>query len=221
VSQIAENLAAVEERLRAACQRSRREIGSVQLVAVSKLQPLELIRQAYAAGQRDFGENYAQELRDKSAALADLPGIRWHAIGPLQTNKAKYVTKVAHEFHALDRRELAEELARRRSGSPLRCYLEVNLGGETSKSGIPPERAAELLAQTQDLPGLNIVGLMGLPPLSPPEGARAYFRQLRRLAEQIGLHGLSMGTTLDFEIAVEEGATVVRVGTAIFGERPA
>ena len=113
-------------------------------MAVSKLKPAALIREAYAAGQRDFGENYAQELRDKAAELADLQGLRWHAIGPLQTNKVKYVAKAAHAFHALDRLEVAQELSRRRQGAPSPCYVEVNVGGEASKSGLAPEALGPL-----------------------------------------------------------------------------
>jgi PLP dependent protein len=213
-------LEAVRARLAAACARAGRRREDVTLIAVSKLKPAALIREAYALGLRDFGENYAQELRDKAAGLADLDGLRWHAIGPLQTNKAKYVARVAHAFHALDRAEVAQELSRRRTGAPLLCFLEVNVGGELSKSGVTPDALAGLLEQVRGLPNLTVVGLMCLPPPSPtPEGARPYFRQLRELAARVGLPGLSMGTTGDFEVAIEEGATHVRVGTALFGER--
>lgn len=206
-----------------ACQRAGRPAGSVLVLAVSKLQPMEAVREAYAAGLRDFGENYAQELRDKAAALAEgCPGIRWHAIGTLQTNKARYVARTAYAFHALDRTEVAEELSRRRTGEPLRVYLEVNLGGEESKSGLRPDGVGVLLARVRALPGLAVEGLMAMPPLGPDgEASRPHFRALRELARAHGLSGLSMGTTHDFAVAVEEGATVVRVGTALFGPRPA
>src|SRR5262249_1952394 len=125
MSQLAQRLAALQSAVREACREAGRPEDSVELLAVSKLQPLAAVREAYAAGVRGFGENYAQELRDKSAALSDLPGIRWHAIGPLQTNKAKYVARAAHVFHALDRADVAEELSRRRTGAPLDVYLEV------------------------------------------------------------------------------------------------
>lgn len=217
---IAENLRAVETRLLAACARAQRPRASVELIAVSKLKPAADIRTAYEAGQRNFGENYAQELRDKTAVLSDLRGLRWHAIGPLQTNKAKYVAKSAHAFHALDRIEIAAELARRRTLGALECFLEVNLAGEASKQGVRPEDVRGLLEKVRTLPNLEVVGLMSLPPLTAdPEDARPYFRRLKVLAAELGLPGLSMGTTADFDVAVEEGATHVRVGTAIFGAR--
>ncbi len=217
---VAEGLARVEARIRLACVQAGRPRESVQLLAVSKLKPASAIREAYLAGQRYFGENYAQELRDKAEELADLPGLVFHAIGPLQTNKAKYVAKAAAAFHALDRREVAEELSKRRQGGPLPCFLEVNVGAEASKSGVTEAALPALLAQVGALPNLRVVGLMCLPPLgSQPEDARPYFRRLKRLADDVGLLQLSMGTTLDFEAAILEGSTCVRVGTAIFGER--
>jgi hypothetical protein len=220
MSDVARRLSEVRARVAAACARAGRPVESVTLVAVSKLKPAALIREAYAAGQRDFGENYAQELRDKAAELADLEGLRWHAIGPLQTNKVKYVAKVASSFHALDRLEVARELSRRRQEAPLPCYVELNIGGEQSKSGVAPEALGPLLEEARKLPGLTLVGLMALPPpTEDEERARGWFRQLRELARQHGLTGLSMGTTHDFELAIEEGATLVRVGTALFGER--
>jgi PLP dependent protein len=221
MSGVAERLEAVRARVAAACARAGRAPESVTLLAVSKLKPAALIREAHAAGQRDFGENYAQELRDKAAELEDLEGLRWHAIGPLQTNKVKYVARVAHAFHALDRLEVARELSRRRQESPLPCHVEVNVGGEATKSGLAPEALGPFLEAVRALPGLRVEGLMALPPPTEDEQvARACFRQLRELARQHGLRGLSMGTTHDFELAIQEGATVVRVGTALFGERP-
>lgn len=218
----AEGLAQVEQRIRAACERAGRPRGAVELIAVSKLHPAARIREAYAAGQRAFGENYAQELRDKAEALSDLPGLRWHAIGPLQANKAKYVARTAHAFHALDRLEVAQELSKRRTGAPLRCFLQINVGDEATKSGVRPEDAAALAEAVRGLPGLELVGLTALPPLlDDPAAMRPFFRTLRELAGKLGLSELSMGTTHDFEVAIEEGATSVRVGTAIFGERPA
>lgn len=220
MSEVAERLAQVQARVAAACARAKRPVESVTLVAVSKLKPAALIREAYEAGQRDFGENYAQELRDKAAELAGLEGLRWHAIGPLQTNKVKYVSKAAHAFHALERLDVAQELSKRRATAPLPCYAEVNLGGEQTKSGLAPEALGPFLDAVRALPGLRLEGLMALPP--PTEDlaqARGYFQRLRELARAHGLAGLSMGTTHDFELAIEEGATLVRVGTAIFGER--
>ncbi|NVJ26935.1 YggS family pyridoxal phosphate-dependent enzyme [Myxococcus sp. AM011] len=218
---LAERLEAVRARVAAACARAGRPVESVTLVAVSKLKPAAMIREAYAAGQRDFGENYAQELRDKAVELADLEGLRWHAIGPLQTNKVKYVAKVASTFHALDRLEVARELSKRREGAgPLPCFVEVNVGGEATKSGLEPSALPDFLAQARELPGLRLVGLMSLPPPTDDEArARGYFQALRELARSHALPELSMGTTHDFELAIEAGATRVRVGTAIFGER--
>jgi pyridoxal phosphate enzyme (YggS family) len=221
MSGVAENLAAIRARIELACRRAGRSPSDVSLLAVSKLQPLALVREAYAAGQRDFGENYAQELRDKAAELSDLAGVRWHAIGPLQSNKAKYVAASAFAFHALDRLEVARELSRRRRGEPLRCFLEINLAQEETKGGVNAAGASELADAVRALPNLELVGLMTLPPGSADaESSRPWFRMLRELATRVGVAELSMGTTFDYEIAVEEGATCVRVGTAIFGERP-
>ncbi|MHB8875236.1 MAG: YggS family pyridoxal phosphate-dependent enzyme, partial [Myxococcaceae bacterium] len=154
MSTLAERLAGVQARVEAACKRAGRDPTGVGLIAVSKLQPVELIREAYECGQRHFGENYAQELRDKAATLAGLPGLVWHAIGPLQLNKAKYVAKVAGFFHALEKAELAAELSRRRAPPPLRCFIEVNVAGEASKSGVSPAEAAALAAKVRLLPNL-------------------------------------------------------------------
>jgi PLP dependent protein len=220
MTDVAASWRAVLERVRAAESRAGRPAGSVEVVAVSKLQPAEAIRAAHAAGARAFGENYAQELRDKAEALADLPGLRWHAIGPLQTNKARYVARSAHVFHALDRIEVARELSRRRSGTPLAVFVEVNVGGEATKTGVEPAALRALLEAVRPLPGLELVGLMTMPPLGPAEEVRPFFRALAALGREHGLTSLSMGSTGDFEAAIEEGATIVRVGTAVFGERP-
>lgn len=216
------NLAAVEARVRAACLRAGRPRESVQLIAVSKRHPPELVRLAWTLGVRHFGENYAQELRDKHEALSDCVGVRWHAIGPVQPKNAKYLAKAAHVFHALERVEVAQELSRRRTGEPLACLIEVNVTGEATKAGLSPEALPAFLEQVRQLPHLEVTGLMCMPPLAEePEASRGAFRTLARLAHSLGLAQLSMGTTGDFEVAIEEGATLVRVGTAIFGERPA
>ena len=221
MSEIAANLALVRQRIEAACRRAGRSAAEVELIAVSKLQSAALIRQCHAAGQRAFGENYAQELRDKASQLADLPNVEWHAIGPLQINKARYLAKHARAFHALARADVAQELSRRRTGPALRCLVEVNLAAEASKRGVAPGEIAGLLDSVRNLPGIEVVGLMCLPPLAAQaEASRRYFRQLRELASAHRLPELSMGTTSDFEVAIEEGATAIRVGTAIFGERP-
>jgi pyridoxal phosphate enzyme (YggS family) len=207
---IAENLA----RLRAALP------AGVTLVAVSKTQPPEAIREAYAAGQRHFGENYAQEWRQKADALADLAELTWHFIGGLQTNKAKYLAGRAAYVHTLDRLELARELSRRcaAAGATVRVFLEVNVGGEAQKAGCAPADAPALLEAVRALPALEPVGLMCIPP--PGDDPRPHFRALRALRDRLGLRELSMGMSADWEVAVEEGATFVRVGTALFGARP-
>ncbi len=219
--QLEVNLAAVEGRVLAACARAGRSRSDVQLVAVSKRHPPELISLAFELGLRHFGENYAQELRDKHQALSTLAGLRWHAIGPVQPKNAKYVAKAAHVFHALDRLEVAEALSRRRTGAALTCFIEVNVAGEASKAGVSPAEVAPFFEQVKALPGLEVVGLTTMPPFSDdPDAARPAFRALATLAKSLGLSQLSMGTTGDFEVGIEEGATHVRVGTALFGERP-
>jgi pyridoxal phosphate enzyme (YggS family) len=215
------NLVALEARLSAACERAGRTRASVEFVAVSKRHPPELIQMAWELGLRHFGENYAQELRDKHEALSACAGLRWHAIGPVQPKNAKYVAKAAHVFHALERFEVAQELSRRRTGSPLSCFVEVNVAHEASKAGVSVSELPAFLTAVRELPQLEVVGLMCMPPLSDdPEASRASFRQLAALARELALPSLSMGTTGDFEVAIEEGATHVRVGTALFGERP-
>ena len=192
----------------------------VTLVAVSKTQPPEAIREAFAAGQRDFGENYAQEWRAKAEALADLPGLRWHFIGGLQTNKVKYLAGRVAFVHTVDRAELAEEISRRwaKAGGVARLLLEVDLAGEERKAGCAPADVAALLARVRTLPAVEVVGLTCIPP--PADDPRPHFRTLRALRDQLGLRELSMGMSGDWQIAVEEGATFVRIGTAIFGARP-
>ncbi len=188
---------------------------------MSKLHPPEAIRLAWELGHRDFGENYAQELRDKHTGLADCAGLRWHAIGPVQPKNAKYVAKAAHVFHALERLEVAQELSKRRTGAALQCLIEVNVAGEASKAGLSPAELEAFLSTVRALPQLEVIGLTTMPPISDdPELARPHFKALRALAQQYGVKELSMGTTGDFEVAIEEGATLVRVGTALFGHRP-
>jgi PLP dependent protein len=193
----------------------------VTLVAVSKTQPPSAIREAYAAGQRDFGENYAQEWRDKALALADLADLTWHFIGSLQTNKVRLLAPRVAYVHTLDRIELGRELSKRyaAAGQTVRAFLEVNLGGEAQKSGCAEKDAPALCEAVRALPSVELVGLMCIPP--PADDPRPHFRALRSLRDRLGLAGLSMGMSADFEVAIEEGATVVRVGSALFGARPA
>ncbi len=194
--------------------------AGVTLVAVSKAQPVEAVRQAYAAGQRDFGENYAQEWRAKADALADCPDLRWHFIGGLQTNKVKLIAGRVAYVHTVDRLELARELSRRLTAAQtsVKVFLEVNVAGEGSKSGCSPDRAPELAEAVRALPALELVGLMCIPPVGADP--RPHFRLLRALRDELGLRDLSRGMSADWREAIEEGATYVRIGTAIFGARP-
>ncbi|MEI7703921.1 MAG: YggS family pyridoxal phosphate-dependent enzyme [Deltaproteobacteria bacterium] len=193
--------------------------AGVTLVAVSKSQPADAIREAHAAGQRDFGENYVQEWREKAEALADLDGLRWHFIGSLQTNKVKYLAGRVAMVHTVDREELGREIARRweRAGARAPILVEVNVGGELSKGGCDPAAAPALVELLRGLPSLDVVGLTCIPP--PDDDPRPHFRALRAMREGLGLRELSMGMSSDYPVAIEEGATLVRVGTAIFGER--
>jgi PLP dependent protein len=209
----------VNQRVAGACARAGRDPAEVTVVGVTKYVDDDAARALVAAGIVDLGENQYQQLRDRAPHLADL-GVRWHAIGPLQRNKVRYVARWAHAFHALTRADVAEALSARRlteEGPPIECYVQVNVAGETTKAGVAPAAVRELVSAGADLPGLRVVGLMTMPPLATsPEESRRWFRALAALAAEHGLAGLSMGTTADFEVAVEEGATVVRVGGALF-----
>jgi hypothetical protein len=228
MSRIARNLEEVRRRFTAAARRAGRDPASVRLVAVSKTVDLDRIRQAVAAGQSLFGENYLQEARDKIAALG--PGVSWHMVGHLQSKKAKGAVELFDLIHSVDRLKVAQALeeAAARRGKVQEVLLQVNLAGEESKSGAPPEAVPELLRELGRLPHLLLTGLMTMTPwFSDPESARPYYRALRELRDRLRhlkvmdspLHELSMGMSGDFEVAVEEGATLVRVGTAIFGSR--
>jgi pyridoxal phosphate enzyme (YggS family) len=214
VGEVTAGVAQVRERIALACRRAGRAPESVKLVAVSKLQPLEKVREAIAAGQRAFGENYAQELRDKHAAL---PEAEWHFVGALQTNKVKLVVGRAAVIHTCDRLALAQEISKR-AAAEQRLLLEVNVGREPQKAGVLPEDAAALLDEVRALPRIRCQGLMCIPPAD--QDPRPHFRALRELAVRLQLPELSMGMSADYESAVEEGATLVRVGTALFGARP-
>ncbi len=215
-----ENFAAVEARIVTACTRAGRRREDVTLIAVSKLHPAPLIRLAWELGQRHFGENYAQELRDKHQELAVCEGLQWHAIGAVQRKNAKYVASAASVFHALDRLEVAQALSTKRIGAPLACLVEINVAGEASKAGLNPAELPAFLAEARSLPQLDLIGLTAMPPPDEdPERSRSHFSALRQLAQRHHLSQLSMGTTFDFEVAIEEGATFIRVGTALFGPR--
>jgi hypothetical protein len=221
---IAKRLQTVRERIDAATLRSRRDASSIRLVLASKMQPASAIRAAWQAGARDFGENYVQEAVSKRAELHDLADIRWHLIGHLQSNKARLAASAFALIHSVDSARLVNALAQAQSSPRVRALIEVNVGAESSKSGVAPDEVAHLLDASRDK--IEIAGLMTIPPPSArPELARPYFVKLRemrdRLAIETGitLSELSMGMSDDFEIAIEEGATIVRVGRAVFGER--
>lgn len=231
---IAFNLAQVRNRIAAAESRAGRPPGSVKLVAVSKKMPAGDVLAAMADGQIDFGENYAQELRDKrvqvDAERGALPSPAWHFIGPLQANKAKYVSGVATLIHSLDSMALLDEVNRRTpEGGQQRCLVQVNVAHEAQKKGVTPAELPSTLQHFANCPRLLCVGLMLIPPQdADPDASRRHFRALRTLAERaranapanVKLDELSMGMSHDLEVAIEEGATYVRVGTAIFGARP-
>jgi pyridoxal phosphate enzyme (YggS family) len=225
---VRERLVAVRERIARAARGADRDPDSVRLVAVSKGHPAEAVREAYAAGQRDFGENYVQELTQKLDALSDL-AITWHAIGHLQRNKARQVAPRVTWVHSVDSVELARELGKRAvarapGADRLRILVEVSIAGEAQKGGVSPDQLADVLAAVEAEPALELCGLMCIPPLTESAVAsRAPFDELVRMRARHGgsarLPELSMGMTQDFETAVAAGSTLVRVGTAIFGER--
>lgn len=223
----ATNLKSVQARIMAACHRCGRDPGDVRLLPVTKTVPASVLRLAHTAGIADFGENKLQEARDKQAVLADLP-IRWSIIGHLQTNKVKYLVRFASEFHALDSVRLAEELNRRLDalGRDLDVFVQVNTSGEESKYGLHPDDLLPFVERLAHYPRLKPRGLMTLAIFSPDsQRVRTCFRLLHALQERAvrvhpDLTQLSMGMSGDFEIAIEEGAHVVRVGQAIFGARP-
>jgi pyridoxal phosphate enzyme (YggS family) len=230
---IPENIAAIQDRIALAARRAVRRPEDVALMAVSKTHPPERIREAHAAGLRLFGENRVQEFVGKAGSLADLDGAEWHMIGHLQTNKAAKAAELFGAVDSVDSVKLAEKLdaAARSLDKKLAVLIEINVGGEAAKSGVAPDsrELEELLLAAPRFEALAFHGLMTVPPFSDdPEGARPYFRLFRglrnaiaaRRLSAINMDVLSMGMSHDFDIAIEEGSTCVRVGTAIFGERP-
>ena len=225
---IAENIAAVRSRITDACDRSGRDTSDVTLIAVSKTKPVEMLREAYDAGCRDFGENKVQEIMDKYDKLPD--DIRWHMIGHLQTNKVKYIIDKVYMIHSVDTVKLADTISKEavKHGVTMKILLEVNVADEESKFGTSVEGIRDLWAYASSLPGIEVCGLMTVAPYTDdPETNRQYFVVLHDFAvdisrekmdNNIGVQ-LSMGMTGDYEVAVEEGATYIRVGTGIFGER--
>ena len=213
-----ERLAAVRQRIARAAQRARRDPSEIILLAVTKQFPAAAIREAYDLGLREFGENYVQELEAKAPELKDLEGARFHLIGHLQSNKARKAADLFQVIQTVDSPKLARRL--NEAGRRLEVMLEVKLSPEQAKSGADPGELSELIEAVGGRQNLRLAGLMTMPPWSDdPEASRPYFRRLRELAEQHGLAGLSMGMSHDLEAAIEEGATCVRVGTALFGER--
>jgi hypothetical protein len=229
---IAENIVRIHERIAAAARRAGRNRADITLMAVSKTFPPELIREAYGAGIRVFGENRVQEFAGKAGAVRDLADDEWHLIGHLQSNKAAKAVELFTAVDSVDTVRLAERLnsLAKTAGKTLRVLIEINVGGEEAKSGIAPtsQELEQILLGAPQWKNLAIRGLMTVPPCTEdPEGARTYFRQLREIRDGIAarrlpavsMNVLSMGMSHDFEVAIEEGSTCVRVGTAIFGER--
>ncbi|MBQ2641319.1 MAG: YggS family pyridoxal phosphate-dependent enzyme [Lachnospiraceae bacterium] len=228
MSLISENIQSVEERIQAACARAGRSRDEVTLICVTKTMPVEDLRQAYDAGQRSFGENRVQEINDKFPQLPS--DIQWHMIGHLQRNKVKYLMDKAVMIHSVDSAALAQTISKEavKAGRVMDILLEVNAAEEESKFGLTCADVLPLVREIAPLPGIHICGLMTVAPFTDdPETNRVFFRKLRDLSVDIGresidnvsMHILSMGMTGDFEVAIEEGATHIRVGTAIFGKR--
>lgn len=227
---IADNLAFIRKKIAQAALRAGRDPAEVRLVAVSKRVESDRVLEAARAGQHLFGENYLQEAREKIAACSSV-SLEWHCIGHLQSNKAKEAARLFTVIHSVDRLKLATALDRHagEAGKKLTVLVQVNVGGEQQKEGVTPLAARELLQRLKQLPNLAVAGLMTMPPWSPdPEEVRPFFRQLREMARHFAEEGLlcspgrpelSMGMSGDFEVAVEEGATLVRVGTSLFGAR--
>jgi pyridoxal phosphate enzyme (YggS family) len=231
---VAERWRTVRDEVDAIARAVGRDPADVTVVAVSKLQPADAVREAAAAGVTDVAENYAQELVAKQDEVA-LPALRWHFIGRLQRNKARMVVGRAALIHAVDSLELAQEIGKRAVGAAQRgpdgslygaggrqdVLVAVNTGGEEQKSGVAPDEVGALVEAIGAVANVRVQGLMTMPPLpDDPEQSRPYFRALRELRDRLGLRHLSMGTSGDYRVAIEEGATLVRIGTAIFGARP-
>lgn len=228
MQKIDEKLNNVTARVRTAAEKAGRDPERVALIAVSKTQPAEALEQAYRAGQRRFGENYLQESLDKQTALAHLPDLEWHFIGPIQSNKTRAIAEHFAWVHSVDREKVARRLSDQRPASepPLQICLQVNLDAEPSKAGVSLEQLPELARAVNELPAVTLRGLMAIPaPRTEFSAQRASFARLREAMEMLNTRGLtldtlSMGMSADLEAAVSEGATLVRVGTDIFGPRP-
>ena len=225
---IAENIRSVEARIQSACERAGRSRDEVTLICVTKTMPVEDLRQAYDAGERSFGENRVQEINDKFPQLPE--DIQWHMIGHLQTNKVKYLMDKVVMIHSVDSVRLANAISKEavKAGRVMDILIEINAAGEESKFGLDYDKVLSMIKEIAPLPGIRICGLMTVAPYTDdPETNRVFFRNLRELAvdidrqsiDNVSMTVLSMGMTGDFEVAIEEGATHIRVGTAIFGKR--
>lgn len=225
---ISENMKLVQENIREHCEKSGRNIEDVTLITVSKTKPIPQLQEAYAAGSRDFGENRVQELLEKFDQLPS--DIRWHLIGHLQTNKVKYIIDKAYMIHSVESLKLAQEISKEacKKHVSAKILIEVNIGNEDSKFGLNKSDVIPFLKEIHELPGLQVEGLMAIAPIcATPEENRSYFQEMKELSvdiireniDNIHMNVLSMGMTGDYTVAVEEGATHVRVGTGIFGER--
>ena len=225
---IAENLARLHEKIADACRRANRSENEVALMAVTKVHPVEMIIEAHAAGQRLFGENRVQEFQEKSLCVKDLPGAEFHLIGPLQSNKTTKAAELFDAIDAVDSLRIAQRLnsTAQALSKKLPILIEVKLSHEESKHGLEPAELPTLLTAIEELDSIEAVGLMTVPPWSEDaEPARPYFRELRRLRDESlarfpRLTQLSMGMSNDFPVAIQEGSTCIRIGTAIFGRRP-
>lgn len=226
--QIRKNLEKVEERICAAAKRAGRDRSEITLIAVSKMNPPEAILAAYASGQKVFGENKVQELSMKQEVIKE--DLDWHLIGHLQTNKVKYVVGNVSYIHSVDSFHLAQAISKEaeKKGLVVNILIEVNIGAEDTKYGVEPEKVKDLICEISTLRGVKVCGLMTVAPATDdPEGSRIYFRQMKELMvdirnqnyDNIFMNVLSMGMSSDFEVAIEEGATHIRVGSSIFGER--
>ena len=223
MSNIAENLESVEDRIDQAARRSGRTRGDITLVTVTKTRSVDEIREAIACGASDIGENYIQEAEEKYSQIGN--AVRWHMIGHLQRNKARHAVEFCNMIHSIDNEALAREIGRRAEliGKRVDVLIEVRISGEETKFGVEPESVLKLADEISDVSGIRVCGLMGMAPfVQDPEQARPYFAELKSLWDKLPneqrLH-LSMGMTHDFEIAIEEGSNMVRIGTAIFGPR--
>lgn len=215
---VTENLINFEKKILLACQRANRARSEITLIAVSKVFPVSCLIEAYHAGARDFGENYVQEFDGKWPEASQLPGARFHFIGHLQSNKARRAADMFHCIQTVDSLKVAQRL--NDGPHPIDIYVEVKLSEEQSKAGVAPDELGALIDGIRTCPNLRLRGLMTMPPWSEdPELARPYFSRLRQLAQRHSLAGLSMGMSHDFEVGIEEGSTMIRVGTAIFGKR--